>query len=95
MTTRPRRYSPAPSPNGRRCSASEPSTTPTSWNGSLTSIRREYTAVGIRTALHPQVDIATEPRWSRASTTFGSNAEIVGTLGAAYVRGLQGAEDWS
>lgn len=54
-------------------------------------VRREYLAVGIRTALHPQVDIATEPRWSRSSTTFGSNADIVGTLGAAYVRGLQGA----
>lgn len=56
------------------------------------TVRREYRAVGIRTALHPQVDIATEPRWSRASTTFGSDAEIVGNLGAAYVRGLQGAE---
>ena len=55
------------------------------------TIRREYLAVGIRTALHPQVDIATEPRWSRASTTFGSDADIVGDLGAAYVRGLQGA----
>ena len=54
------------------------------------TVRREYLAVGIRTALHPQVDIATEPRWARASTTFGSNAEIVGNLGAAYVRGLQG-----
>jgi beta-glucosidase len=55
------------------------------------TIRREYLAVGIRTALHPQVDIATEPRWSRSSTTFGSNADVVGRLGAAYVRGLQGA----
>jgi beta-glucosidase len=56
------------------------------------TIRREYRAVGIRTALHPQVDIATEPRWSRSSTTFGSDAGIVGRLGAAYVRGLQGTE---
>ena len=55
-------------------------------------VRREYLAVGIRTALHPQIDIATEPRWSRASTTFGSSADVVGRLGAAYVRGLQGAE---
>ena len=31
-------------------------------------MRREYLAVGIRTALHPQVDIATEPRWSRVSS---------------------------
>ena len=56
------------------------------------TIRREYLAVGIRTALHPQVDLATEPRWSRASTTFGASAEVVGRLGAAYVRGLQGPE---
>ncbi len=56
------------------------------------TIRREYLAVGIRTALHPQVDLATEPRWSRASTTFGATQEVAGRLGAAYVRGLQGAE---
>lgn len=56
------------------------------------TVRREYRAVGIRTALHPQVDIATEPRWSRASTTFGASADVVGRLGAAYVRGLQGEE---
>lgn len=55
-------------------------------------VRREYLAVGIRTALHPQVDIASEPRWPRASTTFGASAEVAGRLGAAYVRGLQGPE---
>ena len=27
--------------------------------------RQEYTAVGLRVALHPQVDLATEPRWAR------------------------------
>jgi beta-glucosidase len=52
--------------------------------------RREYTAVGIRIALHPQVDLATEPRWSRALQTFGEEAELSGELGAAYVRGFQG-----
>ena len=52
--------------------------------------RREYLAVGIRLALHPQVDLATEPRWSRALQTFGEDAELSGELGAAYVRGFQG-----
>ena len=52
--------------------------------------RREYTAVGIRVALHPQVDLATEPRWSRALQTFGEDAGLSGELGAAYVRGFQG-----
>jgi len=51
--------------------------------------RREYTAVGIRVALHPQVDLATEPRWSRQLQTFGEDAEVSGELGAAYIRGFQ------
>lgn len=53
--------------------------------------RREYTAVGIRVALHPQVDLTTEPRWARQLQTFGEDADLSGELGAAYVRGFQGA----
>ncbi len=55
------------------------------------TVRREYLATGIRVALHPQLDLATEPRWARANTTFGESAEVAARLGAAYVRGLQGA----
>ncbi|SKC79095.1 glycoside hydrolase family 3 protein [Krasilnikoviella flava] len=55
--------------------------------------RREYLAVGIRTALHPQVDLATEPRWARANGTFGEDAELTGRMGAAYVRGFQATGD--
>ena len=40
--------------------------------------RQEYTAVGIRVALHPQIDLATEPRWSRALQTFGEDPELAG-----------------
>jgi beta-glucosidase len=54
--------------------------------------RQEYTAVGIRVALHPQVDLATESRWSRQLQTFGEDADLSGRLGAAYVRGFQGAD---
>ena len=53
--------------------------------------RQEYTAVGLRVALHPQVDLATEPRWARQTATFGEDAELAGILGAAYIRGFQGA----
>lgn len=53
-------------------------------------VRREYLAAGIRVALHPQLDLATEPRWSRINTTFGEDAELAARLGAAYVSGLQG-----
>lgn len=53
--------------------------------------RQEYTAVGLRVALHPQVDLATEPRWARQTATFGEDAELAGRLGAAYIRGFQGS----
>lgn len=52
--------------------------------------RQEYLAVGLRTALHPQVDLATEPRWARANGTFGEDGELTGRMGAAYVHGFQG-----
>lgn len=52
--------------------------------------RQEYTAVGLRVALHPQIDLATEPRWARQVATFGGDAELTSKLGAAYVRGFQG-----
>ena len=56
------------------------------------TVRREYLAVGLRAALHPQVDIASDARWSRANGTFGSDADVVARLGVGYVRGLQGTE---
>lgn len=56
------------------------------------TVRREYLSVGFRTALHPQIDLATEPRWARQSGTFGSDAKLTGELVQAYVRGLQGEE---
>ncbi|MCB0158150.1 MAG: glycoside hydrolase family 3 C-terminal domain-containing protein, partial [Caldilineaceae bacterium] len=43
-------------------------------------------------ALHPVADVATEPRWARINGTFGEDAELVGDLVAAYIRGFQGSE---
>ena len=54
--------------------------------------RQEYLALGLRVALHPQVDLATEPRWSRIGATFGEDADLTSALAVAYVRGFQGAE---
>jgi beta-glucosidase len=51
--------------------------------------RQEYRAVGIHIALSPQADLATEPRWPRATGTFGSDAATVGRLVGAYVEGFQ------
>jgi beta-glucosidase len=52
--------------------------------------RREYLAVGIRIALHPQIDLATEPRWPRISGTFGEDAHLTARLVKAYIVGFQG-----
>ena len=51
---------------------------------------REYRAVGIRMALHPMADLATEPRWGRIAGTFGEDAELSAELTAAYIKGFQG-----
>lgn len=52
--------------------------------------RQEYLAVGIRAALHPTLDLATEPRWARQAGTFGQDPGLVTELGLAYLRGFQG-----
>jgi len=52
--------------------------------------RQEYVAVGIRAALHPQIDLATEPRWGRQTGTFGHDAHRVSEYVTAYLQGFQG-----
>ncbi|MBI3960116.1 MAG: glycoside hydrolase family 3 C-terminal domain-containing protein [Chloroflexi bacterium] len=52
--------------------------------------RQEYLAVGIRVALHPMADLATEPRWARINGTFGEDAQLSARQTAAYIRGFQG-----
>ncbi len=52
--------------------------------------RQEYLAVGIRTALHPMADLATEPRWARINGTFGEDAGLTSRMVSAYIRGFQG-----
>jgi len=54
--------------------------------------KQEYLAVGIRTALHPMSDLATEPRWARNFGTFGSNADLSNKMTLAYMNGFQGNE---
>ena len=54
--------------------------------------RQEYVAVGLRLALHPQVDLATEPRWSRINGGLGEDADLTSKLVQAYIRGFQGEQ---
>ncbi|KAK8139129.1 hypothetical protein PG984_002509 [Apiospora sp. TS-2023a] len=56
----------------------------------LAVARAEYRAVGIRAALHPQVDLTTEPRWARIGGTFGEDADLTAEMLSAYILGLQG-----
>jgi beta-glucosidase len=51
--------------------------------------RQEYVAVGIRSALHPQIDLGTEPRWGRQFHTFGNDSAFVADVAAAYIEGFQ------
>jgi len=52
-------------------------------------IRVEMRAVGARLGLAPVLDVARDPRWGRVEETYGEDPVLVGTLGVAYVRGLQ------
>ena len=53
-------------------------------------VRQEYLAVGIRESLHPQIDLATEPRWPRISGNFSEDAQLTARMVTAYIKGLQG-----
>ena len=49
----------------------------------------EYRALGIATALSPQIDLATDPRWNRVSGTFGEDPKLATDMARAYVDGFQ------
>ncbi|WP_435526797.1 glycoside hydrolase family 3 protein [Microbacterium aurantiacum] len=55
-------------------------------------VRADYRALGIQMALHPQIDLATEPRWARQAQSFGADPEHSARLVRAYLEGLQGAQ---
>jgi len=50
----------------------------------------ELRSVGIRMALHPMADLATEPRWARINGTFGEDAYLAATMTVEYIYGFQG-----
>jgi|AKYZ01.1.fsa_nt_gi Beta-glucosidase-related glycosidases len=53
----------------------------------------EYRALGILTALGPQIDLATDPRWIRNGGTFGENTLLATDMAQAYVDGSQSSYD--
>ncbi len=50
---------------------------------------QEYRALGISTALSPQIDLASEPRWARFNGTFGDDPQLDADMARAYVDGFQ------
>lgn len=53
----------------------------------------EYRALGVATALSPQIDMATDPRWMRVSGTFGEDSQLSADMARAYVDGFQSSSD--
>ncbi len=65
------------------------------WNPELIeraarAIGREARSVGCHQGLAPVLDVSRDVRWGRTEETFGEDPYLVGALGTAYVRGLQG-----
>ena len=50
----------------------------------------EYRAVGLHMFLGPQIDVITEPRWSRNMGCFSESAELTADMTAALIEGAQG-----
>lgn len=54
-------------------------------------VSQEYRALGITTAISPQVDLATDPRWLRTEGTYGEDAGRTAELARVTVDGFQGS----
>ena len=78
------------SPSGPSRSAWPRCATPTPSGEFADIARQEYVAVGIRAALHPTLDLATEPRWARQAGTFGQDPDLVTELGHGLPRRVPG-----
>ena len=54
------------------------------------AIAAEMRAVGVHLSLSPVLCLARDPRWGRSEETYGEDPWLAGTMGEAYVRGMQG-----
>ncbi|SEC55724.1 beta-glucosidase [Amycolatopsis tolypomycina] len=54
-----------------------------------TAIAEDMRAVGVHQGLSPVLDVVRDYRWGRVEETLGEDPYLVGTLGTAYVRGLE------
>jgi len=74
--------------------------TPLAWGASFdpglvrqmaAAIGASMRAVGVHQGLSPVLDVTRDPRWGRTEETIGEDPYLVGSIGTAYVRGLQSA----
>jgi beta-glucosidase len=74
--------------------------TPLSWGASFdpelveamaTRIGSTMRAAGVHQGLAPVLDVTRDYRWGRTEETIGEDPYLVGTVGSAYVRGLEAA----
>ena len=55
------------------------------------AIGSDLAAVGVHQGLSPLLDVVRDYRWGRVEETCGEDPYLVGSLGTAYVKGLQSA----
>jgi beta-glucosidase-like glycosyl hydrolase len=74
--------------------------TPLAWGASFdpelveqmaAAIGESMHQLGIHQGLAPVLDVVRDPRWGRVDECIGEDPYLVGTIGTAYVRGLQSA----
>ncbi len=72
--------------------------TPLAWGASFdpplvaevgAAIGRSMHALGIHQGLAPVLDVIRDPRWGRVDECIGEDPYLVGTIGTAFVQGLQ------
>ncbi|MEU9518722.1 glycoside hydrolase family 3 N-terminal domain-containing protein [Streptomyces sp. NPDC048224] len=55
------------------------------------AIGRDMRSLGIHQGLAPVLDVVRDARWGRVEETIGEDPYLVGTIGTAYVQGLESA----
>ncbi|WZH38897.1 MAG: glycoside hydrolase family 3 N-terminal domain-containing protein [Microbacterium enclense] len=74
--------------------------TPLAWGASFdpdavelmaSAIGRSMRDLGVHQGLSPVLDVVRDPRWGRVDECIAEDPYVVGTIGTAYVRGLQAA----
>jgi len=53
------------------------------------AIGRDMASIGVHQGLSPLLDVVRDYRWGRVEETCGEDPYLVGSIGTAYVRGLQ------